>query len=110
MSTGDAWDVTTDPKRPVADFDPSGNRFIPLEFEDWLTKLGTTYGSHEVLLADPLELITKGTHADGVARMRVKLKTGAAYVLNQQYPMTVRLVGADGQVDDETLWLRIVEG
>ena len=39
--------------------------------------------------------------------LRAGLTAGTDYAVGRKYPFTVRLTGADGQVDDRTLWLKL---
>lgn len=105
--TGAAWDLS-DPLKPVALFDTDAIRVIPFDASQLLTSMGTSYGSHSVIAADPLECVSPGApDVDGVIPIRMRVKAGATFVKGTKYPFTVRLVGADGQQDDRTLWLKL---
>ena len=106
MTTGLAWDLS-DPLKPVALFDPDAIRTIPIDVGTLLTSMGTTYASHTVITADPLECISQGTHSAGVIPVQMKLASAAQFTMGQKYPFTIRVVGADGQQDDRTLWLKL---
>lgn len=105
MTTGPAWDLS-DPAKPVALFDPDAIRVIPFEVADILASMDTAYGSHTIIAESPLECVSS-VHQGGVISIRMKLATGAPYTSGSKYPFTVRLVGADGQQDDRTLWLKV---
>lgn len=105
MTTGAAWDVS-DPLKPTTLFDPNAEIIFPIGVDDWLAELGTTYGSHSVILASPLELVSAGTYSGGTIPVRIRLASGAAYKI-QRYGFTLRIVGADGQKDDRTLYLKV---
>lgn len=105
MTTGSAWNIDT-PEKPVALFDPDAIRDIPVEIGDWLDSMGTTYASHEVLTAAPLQCLSSA-HDAGVVLVRMSLVASPAYSPGTKYPFTLRIVGADGQQDDRTLWLKI---
>ena len=106
MTTGIAWDVS-DPLKPWALFDPDAIRIIPIEVAALLESMGTTYASHTVIAASPLECLSAGTHSAGVIPVKVAMLSGATYTAGVKYPFTIRVVGADGQKDDRTLWLKI---
>lgn len=108
---GAAWD-TSDPLKPWALFDSDADIKIPIGLAAWLAELGTTYNSHVVIAADPLECMNAGTMAGdgaGTVLVRMRRKPAAAFVANRKYPFTVRLVGSDGTTqDDRTFWLKLV--
>ena len=105
MTTGTAWDLSS-PERPWANFDPDAIRDIPIEIGDWLSSMGTTYASHQVIADAPLHC-SASSHSAGVIVVRMNLAPSAVYIPGTKYPFTVRVVGADGQLDDRTLWLRL---
>lgn len=107
MTTGAAWN-TDDPKKPWADWDPDANIKIPVYLDDWLTELGTTYGSHTIIAPAPLECDDAGTYAAGIIPVRMSLVASPTYVPGRKYPFTIRIVGADAlTTDDRTLWLKV---
>jgi len=107
MSIGAAWNID-DPTKPWALFDPDANIPFPIGLDDWLTDLGTTYGSHTIVTAAPLECASPGTYSAGTILVRMKLVTTPTYKEGTKYPFTVRVVGADGiTTDDRTLWLKV---
>lgn len=107
MATGNFWQ-DTDTEKPWGPMDPDDKLAIPLEVADMLTGMGTSYGSHDIIVTDPLECTAKGTHATGVITgVRIQIKSGASYAEGTKYPMTLRLVGADTQQRDRTLYLKV---
>ena len=107
MTTGAAWNVD-DPAKPWALWDLIANIKIPIGIADWLTELGTSYGSHTITTAAPLECDDPGVHADGVIPVRMSLVATPTYKAGTKYPFTIRVVGADGlTVDERTLWLKV---
>lgn len=99
---------TSNPLKPVGGpFDPDAILDLPFGVADWLTELNSEYGSHEFITADPFEVISQGTHVDGVIVMRLALITGATYSAGQKYPVTLRIVTANGQQDDQTFYITI---
>lgn len=107
MATGAAWDVS-DPLNPWALWDPDANIKIPVFLDDWIGELSTSYGSHQVITAAPLEVADAGTYSGGVIAVRMKLVASPTYKAGTKYPFTIRLTGADGITkDDRTLWLKV---
>ena len=107
MTIGAAWNID-DPTKPWALWDPDANIVIPIGLSDWLTELGTTYGSHQVITAAPLECSNAGSYASGTIGVRMKLVSTPTYTAGTKYPFTIRLIGADGVTqDDRTLWLKV---
>jgi hypothetical protein len=107
MPIGEAWNID-DPKKPWIDWDPQANIRIPIGVADWLTELGDTYLSHEVITAAPLECADEGTFASGTIPVRMRLVSSPTYVAGEKYPFTVRVHGADGLTqDDRTFWLKV---
>lgn len=107
MPTGNFWDLTN-PKKPVGDFDPNSTRKIPFDWSAWLTQEGTTYQSHTIIAEDPLEEVSS-SQASGIITVKVKVKAGGVAVVGQKYALTCRLTAADGQIEDQTNYLKIVE-
>lgn len=107
MATGNFWrDTNTD--KPWGPMDPDDKLSIPLDVSDMLDGMATAYASHEILAQAPLECTAQGTHASGViAGVRLQLAVAAEFSEGQKAPFTLRLVGADGQQRDRTLWLKI---
>jgi len=107
MTTGPAWDLSNKEK-PVALFDPSAIRVIPYDPSALLVSMGTDYASHLVTAAEPLECLNQGTPTpEGIIPIRMAVKAGAAFSQGKKYPFTIRIVGADGQQDERTLWLKL---
>lgn len=107
MTIGAAWNID-DPTKPWALWDPQANIKIPIGVADWLTELGTAYGSHSIIAAAPLECDDAGTHADGVIPVRMSLVATPTFVQGRKYPFTIRIVGTDGiTTDDRTLYLKV---
>jgi len=105
MTTGAAWNLD-DPTKPFAQFDPNAIRDIPIEIADWLSSMGTTYASHEVIAQAPLQCLSS-SHSAGVVLVRISLVASPVYTPGAKYPVTLRVVGADGQQDDRTLLLKV---
>lgn len=109
MTIGAAWNVD-DPAKPWALWDPNANIRIPIGVDDWIAELSTTYGSHQVIAAAPLECAEAGTYSAGTIVVRMKLVASPVYTAGVKYPFTIRITGVDGvTVDDRTLWLKVKE-
>ena len=110
MATGSLWNIDN-PLKPWALFDTDAELVIPFELEDWLASLGSTYASHEVIAALPLECVSSDYTSDdgGLLAIRIRVATGAAFSKSVKYPFTVRLICADGQRDERTLRLKLVD-
>lgn len=102
-----AWD-TSNPLAPWAIFDTNAVRDIPLDWSDWIADIGGTYSSHTITAASPLECVTS-SHSSGVITARIKVADGAAYIAGTKYPIKCSIVMSDGQRDDRTVWLKLVE-
>lgn len=113
MTIGAAWNITDDPTKPWALFDPNANIAIPIGLAEWIADLGTTYGTHDIIAPSPLECADEGTlepDEAGTIRVRMKLASAATYTAGKKYPFTVRVTGADLQTtDDRTFWLKVKE-
>jgi len=107
MTIGAAWNVDN-PDKPWAKWDPEANIVIPIGLDDWLAELGTSYGSHDIIAAAPLECASEGTYQAGTIGARMKLVATPTYSPGVKYPFTVRVVGLDAATqDDRTLWLKV---
>jgi len=107
MTTGPAWDLA-DPNKPFALFDPNAIRIIPFDPTALLASMGTDYASHLVTAATPLECLNPGAPTpEGILPIRMGVKSGATFTQGKKYPFTIRIVGADGQQDERTLWLKL---
>jgi hypothetical protein len=104
-ATGSYWN-TTNPDKPVGKFDPNAIIDFPIGLTDWLAKLGTTYASHTIIADTPLECVAS-SQSGGDLTVRIQLVASATFTVGAKYPFTVRLVGADGQQDDRTFWLKL---
>lgn len=106
MATGAAWDVRTNPARPTARLDMDAIRDIPVDWSDWLDDIGSTYASHTVTAAAPLVHVGS-TETEGI--IKVRIRTDGTATPGQRASFTVRIVAADGQQDERTLWLKLVQ-
>lgn len=107
MAIGAAWNID-DPTKPWALWDPDANIKIPVGVDEWLAELGTSYGSHQVITAAPLQCVNPGVYAAGTIEIRMALVASPTFKEGTKYPFTLRITGADGQTkDDRTLWLKV---
>lgn len=108
MATGDAWTIdqeAPDVLKPWAQFDSDAILDIPFDWSEWLADKGTTYSSHSVITHASLEC-TQSSQASGVIKVRIKKATAATLVAGTKYEVTCRIVAADGQQEDQTVYLR----
>lgn len=107
MTIGAAWNID-DPAKPWAAWDPDANIVIPIGVDDWIAELGTTYGSHTIITAAPLQCVNPGSYNAGVIGVRMALVATPTFKPGVKYPFTIRVVGSDGLTkDDRTLWLKV---
>lgn len=105
MTTGLAWNVSN-PLKPVALFDADAIRDIPINWADWLADIESGYAGDTYSCSPELE-ITGSTQALGIIKLRVQAKAGETLVTGQKYFVTSHIIAADGQEDDQTLYLRV---
>ena len=106
LVTGAAWTYDKARRRWWAEFDRNAIRDIPVGWADFFADLGSAYASHTLIIASPL-VCTGSAESGGVIKFR--LSEDGSGTLNQLYPFTVRAVAVDGERDDQTLWLKLVE-
>lgn len=107
MTTGLAWNVDN-PLKPTALFDPNAIRDIPCSWVDWLADIGDTYASHVVIVPAQLECVSSSQLA-GVITARIKKAAAGGAVVGKTYGVTFRVTSTGGQVEDQTLYLKITE-
>ena len=107
MSTGAAWNID-DPYKPWARLDKDAIREIPFDWTEWLTDIGSSYASHTMIVDTGLECTTS-VQASGVITATIKKATASTLTVGTKYGVTCRIVAANGEQDDQTLWLKIVE-
>lgn len=111
MTTGAAWHIEEDPAweivKPWAWFDKDDVIDIPMSWVDWLADKGTTYGSHTIVVSTGLECVQSSESA-GVVTIRIrKDPAGPDLVDKFKYAFTCRMVGANGEKQDRTLYLKV---
>lgn len=107
MPTGSAWN-TGNPLKPWAYFDPDAVRDIPFEWDLWLADIGANYTSHTVSV-DPGLVCSTSSQANGIVKLRIEKDPAAPLVVGQKYAVTCHIVASNGEEDDQTVWLKILE-
>lgn len=108
MATGDAWTIdqeAPDVLKPWAQFDVDSIIDIPFDWTTWLEDKGTAYGSHTILTHASLECPTS-SQSGGVIKARIKKASAGTLTEGTKYWVTCRIVTADGQQEDQTVYLR----
>jgi hypothetical protein len=107
MPTGAAWDLT-DPYKPVARFDKDAIREIPFDWSEWLADIGSAHLSHTIICEAGLECTTS-VHATGFVTATIQKAPAATLEINKKYAITCRITAINGERDDQTVYLKIVE-
>ena len=107
MATGSAWNLSN-PLKPFALFDPNAVRDIPFEWIVWLTDIGSVYQSHTIIVSPGLECV-QSSQAFSVIKARIRKNPAQELIAGEKYAVTCRIVAANGEQDDQTLWLKITE-
>ena len=107
MTTGNFWDVSK-PEAPFGEFDPNGVYDLPFDWAAWLTGLSDTYASHVIICESGLEEVVSAESA-GVITVRVQASGSPALEVGVKYGITCRITTTSGQVEDQTLFLKIRE-
>ena len=107
MTTGAAWNVD-DPYKPWARFDTNAIREIPFDWVAWLADIGSTYASHTIIVNSNLECTTS-SQASGVITATIKKAAAGTLVVGDKYAVTCRIVAANGEQDDQTLYLKAAD-
>ena len=107
MATGAAWNVDA-PLKPWALFDANAIRDIPFDWSVFLASIGSTFTSATATAAQGLEVVSV-TPSDGVAIVRVRKDPDLTLEAGQKYAVTCHVVAANGEEDDQTVYLKIAE-
>jgi len=107
MTTGAYWNVSN-PLKPWGYFDPNAVLDIPFDWATWLADIGGTHASHTITADTPLRS-TASSEAAGVITVRIEAAVAGVFVIGQKYPVTCHIVTADGQEEDQTVFLKIME-
>jgi hypothetical protein len=98
------WDLTK-PEKPVGFFDINSTRRIQIDWSEWLATEDTDYLDHELIVDEPLEVVST-TYINGVVIIYIRVLAGETAVLNKKYNIVCRLYTADGQIEDQTVILK----
>jgi hypothetical protein len=99
----------TDEKgKTVGIFDPDAKLNIPFDWRQWIAVAGSTYQSHVITVAPQLEVI-QSSNAGGIITVRVGVLAGQTVVAKQLYSVKCHIVLSDGQADDRTVYLKMIE-
>lgn len=105
-----AWHVDEDEDevpKPWAWFDKDDVIDIPIDWSDWLTDKGTTYSLHTVI-PDAGLVCVQSSQLAGVVTVRIsKDPSGDDLVNGRKYGFTVRMQGANGEIQDRTFFLKV---
>ena len=107
MTTGAAWNLDN-PYKPWARFDTNAIREIPFDWAAWLADIGSTYASHTIIVATDLECTTS-VQAAGVITATIKKAAAGTLVVGTKYAVTCRIVAANGEQDDQTVFLKAID-
>ena len=107
MTTGAAWNLSN-PLKPWAYFDPDSTRDIPFEWDLWLADIQSSYGSHIVIVDPALECVSS-SQAAGVIKVRIKKAVAGVLVAKTKYAITCRITATNGEVEDQTLYVNIID-
>lgn len=106
MTTGAYWNVKDNPLKPWGWFDVNAKILYPFDWVTWLADSGTTYASHTCTAEAPLEIISS-SQISGVIIAKVGVLSGETPVDGQKYAITCHIVCANGEEEDQTLYLKI---
>jgi len=107
VTTGAYWDVTN-PLKPFGLFDFEGVYDIPFDWVTWLAGLTDTYASH-VITVDPALTVVSSANVGGVITVRIKKAVAATLVEGTKYGITCQITTTNGQVEEQTLFLKARE-
>ena len=107
MATGSFWNVSN-PLKPWGYHDDESIIIYPFDWTAWLDDSGTSYAGHTVVVDDPFE-IASSTYSNGVISVKVKTKAGEAAVIGTKYALTCHIVAANGEEEDQTVYLKVRE-
>jgi folate-dependent tRNA-U54 methylase TrmFO/GidA len=103
--TGLAWDLSN-PQKPVALFDMDAIRDIPMDWNDWLDDIESTYATHEIICAEGLQC-TASSEALGVITATIQADPAIAIKVGAKLGVTWRVTAANGERDDRTVYLKM---
>ena len=107
MTTGAYWNQSN-PLKPWGYFDPDAVLDFPFDWAAWLADIGDTHASHTITVAAPLSC-TSSSEAAGVITVRIEKTLGSTPVVGQKYKITCHIKTTDGQEEDQSVYLKILE-
>jgi len=107
MTTGAFWNLEN-PLKPWGYFDPDGVYDLPFDWASWLAVLVDTYASHAISVAAGLQSVTSSQSA-GVITARIQADPVGSLTVGAKYGVTCRITTTNGQVEDQTLYLKVIE-
>ena len=108
MTTGAAWNLDN-PRKPWAYFDPDATREIPFDWIDWLADIGSTYASHSIIVVAGGLQCSSSSQSGGIITAVIKKAVAGTLTVGQKYAVTCRITAANGEIDDQTVYLKIFE-
>jgi hypothetical protein len=99
---------TEEKGKTVGIFDPDAKLDIPFDWRAWITATGSTYQSHTITVDPKLEVI-QSNNASGIITARVGVLAGQTVVVKTLYSVKCHIVLSDGQEDERTVYLKMIE-
>lgn len=106
MAAKSFWNVGNNPNKPTGKFDPHETLWLTWDWTLWLDQHQTTRLSHLIIVPEQFEIVNEAVENGTVAAL-IRVLEGQAVVIGQSYPVTCRLTSVDGQVKDQTVYLKI---
>ncbi len=103
--TGLAWDLANE-RKPVALFDMNAIRDIPVDWNDWLDDIESTYATHEIICPDGL-ICSASSEALGVITATIQADPTKTLTVGTKLGVTWRVTAANGERDDRTVYLKM---
>lgn len=110
MTTGTFWNVDN-PLKPWGRMDPDAVLDIVFDWQLWFVDVATQCASHTITCEAPLECVQSQETADGLITSRIRVDPDAEEDIDigKKYSVTCHIVAADGQEDDRTVYLKMVQ-
>lgn len=108
MTIGSFWNKSN-PLKPWGLMDRNGHIDIVFDWADMLADTDTAYQTHTIVCAEPLECEFSQYVGGGLISARVRITEGQSAVLGAKYGATCHIKTTDGQEDDQTLYLKMIE-
>lgn len=108
MTTGSFWNVDN-PLKPWGRMDPQSKIDIPFDWQDWIADTDTQLKSWTITCESPLECVQSQETEDGLITARIRVADGGEVTIKQKYTVTCHIIASDGQEDDQTVYLKMVQ-